>query len=97
MSTKHETKTLTTAGVAYEIIAAIGGNGTDVTIQNNDAFEDVFIGGAGVLTTDFGFQIRAGTAISFELDGKDSIWAVAGVSGIAVNIMSIGLEGTRIV
>jgi hypothetical protein len=97
MSTKHEKKTLTTAGVAYEIIAAAGGNGRDVTIQNNNPLADIFIGGVGVLTTNFGYQIRSGSAISFELDGKDSIWAVSGTAGVSVNILSVSLEGTRIV
>jgi sugar lactone lactonase YvrE len=49
------------------------------------------------LTTNFGYQIRSGSAISFELDGKDSIWAVSGTAGVSVNILSVSLEGTRIV
>lgn len=95
--TTHETITLATAGTAYEIIPELGGNGKDVTIQNNNVSASVLIGGPGVTTSDYGFKIVPNAAISFELDGTDSIWAVSSTSGATVNIMRIDLEGTHIV
>ena len=97
MATVHDTHTLTTSGTAYEILEARGGNGRDVTIQNNNASANVFIGGPGVTTSDFGFKLLPSAAISFELDGADSIWAVSSTSSATVNTMSILLERTHIV
>lgn len=93
----HETFTLTTAETAYEIIPANGGNGKDVTIQNNNATASVLIGGPGVTTTDYGFKITPGLAISFELDGDDAIWAVSSTATATVNVMTVKLEGSHIV
>ena len=97
MATVHETFTLTTSGTAYEIIPALGGNGKDVTIQNNNASASILIGGPGVTTSNYGFKIIPNAAISFELDGTDSIWAVSSTAEATVNIMRIDLEGTHIV
>ena len=94
MATKHEV-ILLEAGTAYEILPALGGNGRDVTIQNNNAEgTDLYIGGEGVGTEDFGFVIKPGAAISFELDGVDSIWAVSN-AGAYVWVLSINLEKVR--
>lgn len=95
--TTHNVYTLTTANTAYQIIAADGGNGDDVTIQNNNATGDLLIGAAGITTSSYGFKLVPNAAISFELDGKDSIWAVSSTAGVAANIMSVKLEATRIV
>ena len=97
MATVHETFTLTTSGTAYEIIPELGGNGKDMTIQNNNASATVRIGGPGVTTSNYGFKIIPNAAISFELDGTDSIWAVSSTAEATVNIMRIDLEGTYIV
>jgi hypothetical protein len=97
MATVHEVHTLTDAGTAYEIMPAMQGNGKDVTIQNNNATASVLIGGPGVTTTDYGFKILPNAAISFELDGTDSIWAVSSTAGATVHTLRIDLEGTYIV
>lgn len=97
MATVHQTHTLTTAETAYEIVPALAGNGKDVTIQNNNASASVLIGGPGVTTSDYGFKILPNAAISFELDGTDSIWAVSATALATVNTMRIDLEGTYIV
>lgn len=95
--TTHQAYTLTTANTAYEIIPARQGNGRDVTIQNNNATALIYIGGEGVTSTSYGFKIVPGAAISFELDGEDSIWAVSNSSGVDVHIMRVRLEGSHIV
>lgn len=95
MATKHVTYTLTTSGTAYEIVPTTSGNGHDITIQNNNASANVFIGASNVTTSDYGFKLTPGMAIAFELDGHDSIWAVSSTSGATVNIMHVSLEGSR--
>lgn len=96
MATVHETFTLTTSGTAYEIIPALGGNGKDVTIQNNNASASILIGGPGVTTTDFGFKLVPGAAISFNLDPKENVWAVSSTSAATVNIMRMNPESSTI-
>lgn len=91
--TVHQTQTLTTSGTAYKIVSANG----DITIQNNNASANIFIGGAGVTTSDFGFKLTPGVAISFELNGTDEIWAVSDTSSATVNTLRVSLEGVYIV
>ena len=95
--TTHNVVTLTTAGTAYQIIEAKGGNGNDVTLQNNNTTGDILLGGSGVSDLSYGFKLVPGSAISFELDGKDSIWAASTTAGVTLNVMTINLEGIRVV
>ena len=67
-------------------------SGMDITIQNISAFDDVFIGGEGVTTSDFGYKLIPGTAISFELPGKSALYAVSETDGSQVAILQTGLE-----
>lgn len=96
MATVHETFTLTDSGTAYEIIPELGGNGKDITIQNNNASAAVFIGGVGVTTSDYGFKLVPGAAISFNLDPKENVWAVSATSAATVNIMRMNPESSTI-
>ena len=91
--TVHQTQTLTTSGTAYKIVSANG----DITIQNNNASANIFIGGPGVTTSDFGFKLTPGVAIAFELNGTDEIWAVSDTSSAIVNTLRVSLEGVYIV
>lgn len=91
--TVHHTQTLTTSGTAYKIFAENG----DITIQNNNASANIFIGGAGVTTSSFGFKILPQAAIAFELNGTDEIWAVSDTDGATVNTLRVALEGTYVV
>lgn len=95
--TVHQTQTLTTSGTAYEIIPALQVNGGDITIQNNNASANIFIGGPGVTTSSFGFKLAPGVAISFELNGRDEIWAVSDTNSATVNTLRVSLEGVYIV
>lgn len=91
--TVHQTQTLTTSGTAYKIVSANG----DITIQNNNASANIFIGGAGVTTSSFGFKIVPNAAIAFELNGTDEIWAVSDTNSATVNTLRVSLEGVYIV
>lgn len=95
--TTHAVHTLTTAGTAYEIIPMREGNGRDVTIQNNNTSAAILIGGPGVTTSNYGFNIMPNAAISFELDGADSIWAISSTANATVNTLIVKLEGSHIV
>ena len=64
----------------------------DITIQNVHASAIVYIGGAGVSSSSYGYRLLPGTAISFELPGKDSLYAISGTNGTQVAVMRTGLE-----
>ena len=93
MTTLQNTITLTNAGTAYSIAASNG----DMTIQNNNATANIYLGTSAVTTSDYGFKLVPGMAIAFELNGTDSIWAVSDTAGAKVNTLRVALEGTYIV
>ena len=67
-------------------------SGLDVTIQNVNASGYIYIGGEGVTSTNYGYRISPNHAISFELPGSDSLYAIASTTSMSVAVISIGLE-----
>jgi hypothetical protein len=70
-------------------------SGVDITIQNLSSEAYVYIGGEGVTTSSFGYRIPPDSAVSFELPGKDSLYATtnsAASGGIQVAVLKTGLE-----
>ena len=95
--TSHNVVSMPTTGVAYEIVPAAQSNGFDVTIQNNNTSATILLGDNTVTTSNYGFKVAAGAAISFELAPGDSIWAVSPSSDVTVHVLRVDLEGTHIV
>jgi len=67
-------------------------SGVDISIQNIDTAAIIFVGGEGVSTTNYGFKVVAGNAISFELPPKDDLYAVSDTDGSQVAVLQMGLE-----
>ena len=67
-------------------------SGMDITIQNIHASAYVYIGGEGVTASSYGYRLSPGTAISFELPGKDSLYAITGTNGSQVAVIKTNLE-----
>lgn len=67
-------------------------SGCDITIQNVDSAEYVYIGGASVSTSNYGYRVSPNNAISFELPGKDALYAVASDDGVQAAVIITGLE-----
>jgi hypothetical protein len=67
-------------------------SGMDVTIQNVHASAYVYIGGEGVTTSSYGYRLSPGSAISFELPGKDSLYAITDTNSSKVAIIKTNLE-----
>lgn len=67
-------------------------SGMDVTIQNLDSSAYVFIGGEGVTSSNFGYRIAPASAISFELPGRNALYAISDTDGSQVAILKTGLE-----
>ena len=67
-------------------------SGMDITIQNVHASATVYIGGEGVTSSDYGYRLLAGNAISFELPGRDALYAISGTNGTQVAVLKTNLE-----
>jgi hypothetical protein len=67
-------------------------SGMDITVQNVHASAYVYIGGEGVTSSSYGYRLNPGSAISFELPGKDALYAITGTNGSQVAIIKTNLE-----
>ena len=67
-------------------------SGLDITLQNVNASGYIYVGGEGVTSSNYGYRIPANGAISFELPGYDSLYAIASTTSMSVAVISIGLE-----
>lgn len=68
-------------------------SGMDITIQNLDASAYIYIGGEGDLNPEnFGYRLSPGLAISFELPGRDSLYAITDASQSYIAVLKTGLE-----
>jgi len=67
-------------------------SGMDITIQNVDNEAYVYLGGEGVSDSDYGYRISPGHAISWELPGKDALYAITDTNGSKIAIIKTNLE-----
>lgn len=67
-------------------------SGMDFTVQNINESGNVFIGGEGVTAESYGYRVVPGHAISFELPGKDAIYAISENNNAEIAIIELGLE-----
>lgn len=91
MATIHNIFTLGNA-TATKITPAGIHSGMDITIQNVNDTAYVFVGGEGVTTTNFGYRIAPGHAISWELPGTDSLYLISDVNGSSAAVLRTNLE-----
>jgi hypothetical protein len=64
----------------------------DITIQNVDTSAYVYLGGEGVTTSSYGYRLSPGSAISFELPGRDGLYATTDTNNSQVAIIKTNLE-----
>jgi hypothetical protein len=67
-------------------------SGMDITIQNANSSGYIYIGGESVTSSNYGYRIMPNHAISFELPGVDSLYAVASEDGMSAAILRTNLE-----
>lgn len=67
-------------------------SGMDITIQNIHASAYVYVGGEGVTTSSYGYRLNPGSAISFELPGKDALYAITDTNNSQIAIIKTNLE-----
>jgi hypothetical protein len=64
----------------------------DITIQNIDASAYIYIGGEGVTSSSYGYRLSPGSAISFELPGRDALYAITSTNDSQIAIIKTNLE-----
>lgn len=67
-------------------------SGIDITIQNINSSGYIYIGGVGVSISDYGYRILPNHAISIELNGFDSLYAISSDSGMQIAVLKANLE-----
>lgn len=67
-------------------------SGVDITIQNINVSGYIYVGGAGVSTSSYGYRISPNSAISFELPGYDALFLIASENNLEAAVMTTGLE-----
>jgi hypothetical protein len=67
-----------------------GKDGQTINVQNPAGGVDVFLGGAGVTTTSYGFLLGAGISFSVELQDDEKLYAVVTTGTQTVNILRQG-------
>jgi len=67
-------------------------SGMDITIQNVHDTAYVYIGGEGVTSSNYGYRIAPGHAISWELPGKDALYAITDTNNSKVAVLKTNLE-----
>ena len=67
-----------------------GKDGQTINVQNPAGGVDVYIGGEGVTTTDYGYLLKAETNFSVELQDDEKLYAVVTTSTQTVNIIRQG-------
>ena len=67
-------------------------SGIDITIQNVSDNEYIYIGASGVTSENYGYRISPGHAISWELPGKNSLYAIASANQTPVAVLNTSLE-----
>ena len=64
----------------------------DITIQNVDDTAYVYVGGEDVNPEDFGYRLSPNSAISFELPGKDALYAITDTDESQIAVLKTNLE-----
>ena len=91
MATFHDLLTLSNSA-ATELTPGARHSGLDLTIQNVDEAAVVYIGGAGVTTSDYGFKLTPGAGFSIELNPNDRLYAISDTNGSNAALLRALLE-----
>lgn len=68
-------------------------SGMDITLQNVNTTGYIYIGGSSDISdTDYGFRIMPNHSISFELPGKDELYAIASIDEMKLAVIKTSLE-----
>ncbi len=89
--TTHQLHTISNT-VATRLTETGVHSGKDITLQNANDSGIIYIGAEGVASSNFGYRLLPNHAISFELSGEDSLYAIADTNNLLLASLSINLE-----
>ncbi len=89
--TSHSLKTLSNTSVTLLSPNGVH-SGTDITVQNVNDSGYIYIGGESVTANDYGYRILPNHAISVELSGQSSLYAIASAPGMKAAALNTHLE-----
>jgi len=89
MAVSHQRVTVGTTATQLTSDAD-GRDGQTISIQVPSGGATVFLGGAGVTTASYGFELLAGTSFSVELQQGEKVFAVVASSTQTVNVFRQG-------
>lgn len=67
-------------------------SGMDITIQNVHVSAYVYIGGTDVTAENYGYRLAPGSAVAWELPGKDALFAISNTNGSKIAVLKTNLE-----
>ena len=91
MATFHDLLTLSDS-TATELTPGARHSGLDLTVQNVDDTAVVYLGGATVTSSDYGFKLTPGAGFSIELNPNDRLYAISDTNGSNAALLRALLE-----
>lgn len=91
MATTHDFYTLSNT-VAARLTPVGITSGYDITLQNVNTSGYIYVGGEDVSSTSYGFRISPNQALSVELTGKSTLYAIASAGGLNMAVLKTNLE-----
>lgn len=91
MATTHNLYTLSNS-TATRLTPLGMHSGMDITLQNVNDTAYVYVGGEGVTSSNYGYRIAPGHAISWELPEKDALYAISDTDSSSLAVLKTSLE-----
>ena len=90
MSLAHERVSVGTTATQLSSNYA-GKDGQTVSVQNPSTSVIVYLGGAGVTTTSYGYALGTSSDMSVDLQTGEELYAVVAASTLTVNVLRQGV------
>lgn len=90
MALAHERVSVGTTATLLSSTYA-GKDGQTILVQNPSTTVVVYLGGAGVTTTSYGFALGVSSDLSVDLKDGETLYAVVAASTLTVNVLRQGV------
>ena len=90
MALSHERVSVGTTATLLSTVVA-GRDGQSVSIQNPSGGSTTYLGGAGVTSSAYGYELTAGSSMSIDLKFSEALYGVVASSTNTVNVIRQGV------
>lgn len=90
MTIKNANVAVTTAATRIDTQPNTGTYNGDSVIVQNLGTASVYLGGTGVTTSAYGYELKANASISANLRTDDQLWGIVTAGTITVNVLTVG-------